>query len=144
MAVPQHMEVPGPGFESKISLLPVSQLQQCHCFNPLHQTRNWTHPSAATQTTTVRFLTHCTTGGNSNFQYLDLGGGYIECIHLLVHSRFVYFCKLCLDKNNFKIWKLNYFVKLTWLSMFQILDLHCIELHRNSLMQVNLDQQMAA
>ena len=37
---PWHMEVPGPGTESKPQLQPMPQLQQCQVLNPLCHSRN--------------------------------------------------------------------------------------------------------
>ena len=52
-----HMEVPGPGAESK------PQLSYYRILNPLGQAGDWTHTSTATWTTTVGFLPLGATGG---------------------------------------------------------------------------------
>ena len=48
---PWHMEVPGPGTESKPQVWLIPQLQQHQTFNSLHQGRDQTHTSAVTRAT---------------------------------------------------------------------------------------------
>ena len=50
-------------------------------FNPLSWAREQTHASAATQNTAVRFLTLCTTRGNSK-------AGFKQCVHYLLSFLF--------------------------------------------------------
>ena len=52
----QHMEVPRPGTESEPQLWPNHSCGNIRSFNPLHQDRDWTHTSTATQATEVRFF----------------------------------------------------------------------------------------
>ena len=88
------MEVPRPETESKPQLWPM-YLWQCQLTNPLQWARDRTLTSAATWTTAVGFLTHCTTAGTPIFRVFISEDSICVCLTL----------SLSMSVYNYSAWR---------------------------------------
>ena len=73
-----YMQVPGPGIESELQLLPIPQLWRCRIPQPTEQGRDPTCTSTVTRVSAVGFWTHCATARTLRENFLKYFGNTVS------------------------------------------------------------------